>query len=311
MLDVRRLRILCEVARRGSFSGAADALSYTPSAVSQQIATLEREAGVILVERRARGVVLTEAGLVLVGHAEIVLAGLAAAEGALAELSALRTGHLRLASFATAGATIVPGAVDAFRARYPAVEVRVEQAASAEGVLRVRQGRLDLALCVDHGRAAGVEIVQLFRDPFRLALHRNHPLADVGKLGLAHLAGERWIDVPGDPTLARACARVGIEHHVAFESDDYTAIHELVGVGLGVALLPDLALFPANDNVVLRSLGADGPFRRIQAATRPAPLRSPPASAMLHILKDLEPRRRPPAPHPQPAQPVACAVPSR
>ncbi|MFL5978002.1 MAG: LysR family transcriptional regulator, partial [Gaiellaceae bacterium] len=112
MLDVRRLRVLREVARRGSRAAAADVLSDTPSAVSQQIAVLEREAGTALLERGARGVVLTEAGRVLVEHARVVIADLEAAERALDELAALRRGHLRLASFATAGATVLPRAVN-------------------------------------------------------------------------------------------------------------------------------------------------------------------------------------------------------
>lgn len=296
MLDVRRLQVLCEVARRGSLSSAAEALSYTPSAISQQIAALERETRVTLVERKARGVVLTEAGRVLVRHAELVFAELAAAEAALAELSDLRSGHLRLASFATAGATIVPRAVDEFQARFPRVDVRVEQATSAEGVTRLRQGRLDVVLTVDQAPAPDLEIAELFKDPFRVALHRGHPRAGDSEVRLEELAGERWIDVPttaeGGAVLARACERAGIEHRVTYESDDYTAIHELVGAGLGVALLPDLALFPANDDVVLLRLVPESPWRRIQAVTRPAPLRSPAASAMLDVLHDLEPRRR-------------------
>jgi DNA-binding transcriptional LysR family regulator len=312
VLDVRRLRVLREVARRGSLTGAAQALSYTPSAVSQQIAVLEREAGAVLIERRARGVVLTEAGALLVEHAEIVLDGLAAAEAALADLSALRRGRLRLASFATAGATIVPRAVDTFSARHPQVEVRVEQATSTDGIARLRQGRLDLVLTVDQRSSSDVDVTDLFDDPFRIALHRGHPLADAPVLRLIDLAGEKWIDIPhdtpGGTILAEACARAGIEHHVAYESDDYTAIHELVGAGLGVALLPDLALLPANADVVLRPLGADGPYRRIQAATRPGALRSPAADAMLAILQCLEPRRRTPA---LTTQSVADVAPSR
>lgn len=312
MLDVRRLRVLVEVARRGSLSGAAEALSYTPSAISQQIAALERETGVTLVERRARGVALTDAGRVLVDHAEHVFAALDAAEAALAEHTAMRSGQLRFASFATASATIVPRAVDAFRARYPNVDVRVEQATSAEGVSRLRAGRLDVVLTVDQEPGPGVEITELFKDPYRVALHRSHRLAVTPQLQLAELAGERWIDVPPEgaaaTVLARAYSHTGVKLRVAYESDDYTAIHELVGAGLGVALLPDLALFPANDDVVVRPLGPDGPFRRIQAATRPAALRSPAATALLDILRELEPRRRT---LPNGDQTVATAPPSR
>jgi DNA-binding transcriptional LysR family regulator len=164
-------------------------------------------------------------------------------------------------------------------------------------VARLRQGHLDVALTVDQDPTQGVEIVQLFEDPFRVALHRSHPLAAApGELQLTDLADERWVDVPrhveGGQVLAAACARAGVQPRVVYESDDYTAIHELVGAGLGAALLPDLALFPANDAVVLRSLGPQAPCRRIQAAVRPAPLCSPAAAALLAILQALEPRRR-------------------
>lgn len=296
MLDVRRLKVLCEVARCGSLSGAADALSYTASAISQQIAALEREAGVTLLERRSRGVVLTEAGVLLVSHAELVLAQLEAAEVALRDLSELRRGQLRLASFATAGATIVPRAVDEFQLRHPDVDVRVEQATTREGIERLRAGRLDLVLTVDLDPAPDLDIEELFVDPFRLALHRRHPRAGASELRLAELVDEKWINVPpnisGGDVLVRSFARLGRTVAVAYESDDYTAIHELVGAGLGVALLPDLALFPANEDVVLRPLGPDAPSRSIQAVTRRDGLRAPAATAMLDILRTIEPRRR-------------------
>jgi DNA-binding transcriptional LysR family regulator len=297
VLDVRRLRVLREVARRGSLAGAADVLSYTPSAVSQQIAVLEREAGTRLLERRARGVVLTEAGQTLVEHAEVILGRLEAAETALAALAELRRGHLRMSSFATAGASILPRAVDTFRARHPAVELTVGQASPMEAVERLRNGRLDLALTVDlePRPAEGVEVIHLFDDPVQLALHVDHPLAAKPDLRLGDLAEETWIDVPratsGGQVLVRACTEAGFAPRVTFESDDYTTIQELVGATAGVALLPELALLPPHPSVVLRSLGPHGPSRDIQAATRPAAFRSPAASAMLEILKEQRPAR--------------------
>jgi DNA-binding transcriptional LysR family regulator len=291
VLDVRRLLVLREVARCGSLSAAAEALTYTTSAVSQQIAALERQAGVALVERRPRGAVLTPAGVVLVEHATRVLDALADAEGALAELSAVRAGTLRIASFATAGATVVPRAVDTFRARHPHIDIRVEQSTSSDGIGRLRQGRLDVVLAVDQEPAPDLDVIDLFDDPFRIAMHRSHPLAGRARLSLADLRDERWIDVPRTTAGSDILARAGISHRVTYESDDYTAIHELVGAGLGVALLPDLALLPDNPNVVFHSLGAGAPVRRIQAVTRPAAVRSAAASAMVDILRALEPRR--------------------
>ncbi len=313
MLSLGRLRVLRAVARSGSLAAAADDLSYSPSAVSQQIAALEREAGTALVERRARGVILTEAGRTLVEHADVLLAQAEAAEAALADLADLRRGHLRIGSFATAAANVLPRAIDVFRARHPAVRLSVSQASPQESVAGLALGRLDLALTVDLEAAPseGVEILHLFDDPVRLALHREHPLAAAPEIDLAALAGETWIDVPratsGGKVLERACARAGFAPRIAYESDDYTVIQELVGVGVGLALLPDLALCPPHPSVVLRSLDPDGPRRHVQAATRARAFRSPAASAMLEILREQRPRRRADAA----AQAAATGPPSR
>src|ERR1700731_4106895 len=146
MLDVRRLKVLKEVADQGSFSAAADALSYTQSAVSQQIAALEAEAGIALLERHPRGVSLTAAGQTLVGHAEGILARLDAAEAALAAIAGLRGGRLRMASFPTAGAALMPLAIATFRERYPDVELTLSEAEPEQAVPRLLAGELDLAL---------------------------------------------------------------------------------------------------------------------------------------------------------------------
>src|SRR4051794_9451049 len=149
MLDVRRLRVLREVAARGSFSAAADALHFTQSAVSQQIAALEREAGMPLVERNARGVRLTEAGEALVRHTDVILARLADAEAELEAIAGLRGGRVRLASFPSAGATIAPRAIASFRERHPDVDVSLVMAEPQEGIEKLRAGEVDIALLID------------------------------------------------------------------------------------------------------------------------------------------------------------------
>jgi DNA-binding transcriptional LysR family regulator len=315
MLDVRRLRVLCEAARRGSLAAAADALSYTPSAVSQQIAALEREAGATLLERRARGVVPTEAGRVLVGHAEAVLAELDAAETALRELAQVRRGQLRIGSFATAAANVLPQAIDHFRLRHPAIRIRVDQASPAESIRRLSDGSLDLALVVDLEPPApeGVEVIALFDDPVRLAVHRGHPYASAVEIRLDELRDETWIDVPartsGGKVLSRACEAAGFVPRVGLESDDYTVIQELVGIGAGIALLPDLALCPPHAGVVLHALGPDGPRRHVQVATRAPAYRSAAAQAMLAVLREVRPRAR--SASAAAAQPATVAPPSR
>src|SRR3954452_25455889 len=146
MLDVRRMRVLREVAVQGSFSAAAEALSFTQSAVSQQIAALEREAGTVLVQRNARGVRLTEAGEALVRHADAVLARLAEAEAELEAIAGLRGGRLRMASFEPAGATLLPLAIADFRERHPAVELSMALGEPEDTEPQLKSGDLDLAL---------------------------------------------------------------------------------------------------------------------------------------------------------------------
>jgi DNA-binding transcriptional LysR family regulator len=299
VLDVRRLRIFREAARAGSLAGAAEALSYSASAVSQQIGVLEREVGMPLLERRARGVVLTEAGRVLLAHVDGILERLDAAEAALAGLADASGRRLRMASFPTAAATVLPPAVDAFRARHPDVTLQVGQATPEESLELLADGRLDVALTLDLAPAPsrGVEVLRLFDDPVQLALHRDHPLAGRAELRLAELAGETWIDVPqsrsaGGNLLTRASARAGFEPDIAYLSDDYAVIRELVGAAVGIALLPGLAQRPRSEAIVLRSLGPDAPSRVIQVAARAASSRSPAASAMVELLLEQTRERR-------------------
>src|SRR5919202_1734548 len=149
MLDVRRMRVLREVAAQRSFSAAAEKLGYTQSAVSQQIAALEREAGSTLIERNSRGIRLTDAGEALVRHADKILARLAEAEAELEAIAGLRGGRLRLATFPTAGATLVPHAVREFNHRHPAVELTLTEADPHESLPLLKAGELDLILVED------------------------------------------------------------------------------------------------------------------------------------------------------------------
>src|SRR5580700_2866644 len=157
MLNVVRLNVLKEVAYRSSFSAAAEALSYTQSAVSQQIAALEAEAGMALLERHARGVSLTAAGQMLVGHAEGILARLEAAETSLQAIAGLRGGRLRMASFPTAGATLMPLAIATFRSSYPDLELTLAEGEPEEIAPRLQAGEFDLALLFEFDEPASVE----------------------------------------------------------------------------------------------------------------------------------------------------------
>jgi DNA-binding transcriptional LysR family regulator len=274
MLDVKRLRVLREVAARGSFSAAAEALAYTQSAVSQQIAALEREAGTRLVDRSARGVRLTEAGRALVRHADVILARLADAEAELEAIAGLRGGRLRLASFASAGATIMPRAIALFRERHPQVELTLEPAEPDEAIVKLKGGEIDVALTIDAPFCAldddGVEQHHLLDDPMYLALPAAHPMAAKARIRLEDLREEAWIGgssrgCPDTMILLRACTKAGFEPRIAFHSDDYLAIQGFVAAGVGVSLIPDLALLAVRDDVAIRSMGA----RRPCAASTP------------------------------------------
>jgi DNA-binding transcriptional LysR family regulator len=292
MLSVGRLKILREVAYGGSISAAAHALSYTQSAVSQQIAALEAEAGTPLLERHPRGVTLTAAGQTLVGHAEGILARVDAAESALAAIAGLRAGKLRLASFPTAGATLVPGAIAAFRESYPDVEITLTEGEPEDIAPRVRRGELDLALLYEFDEPSALaqaRTLTLLEDPMYLALSREHPLAGKEGLRLADLAGESWVQTsnasPCARHVVRRCHAAGFEPRVSFHSDDYQTIQGLVAAGVGVALIPELALSATRDDIAIRALAPAPPVRRVIAALPARARLVPAAPVMLSVLQ--------------------------
>jgi DNA-binding transcriptional LysR family regulator len=293
MLNVARLKVLKEVAYRGSFSAAASALSYTQSAVSQQIAALEAEAGTALLERHPRGVSLTAAGQTLVGHAEGILARLDAAEASLSAIAGLRGGRLRVASFPTAGATLMPLAIAEFRASYPQVELTLAEGEPEAIVARLRAGELDLALLFEFAGeslpAQDIARTDLLEDPMYLALPRAHPLAARERLRLADLASEAWVQTSSSSPCARhvvrSCHAAGFEPNVAFESDDYQTVQGLVAAGVGVALIPELALSVVREDIAIRALFPAPPLRQVIAATPEGTRMVAAAPAMLGILE--------------------------
>ena len=311
MLDVRRMKVLREVAVRGSFSAAAEALSFTQSAVSQQIAALEREAGAVLVERSARGVRLTEAGEAVVRHADAILARLAEAEAELEAIAGLRGGRLRMASFESGAATLMPLAIAAFRERHPLVELSLAINESDDVVPRLRAGDLDLALLeAPHGREPtidGVELVHLLDDPMYLLLPKDHPLAARTKVKLGDLADDAWIQGQPSETCAcnrlalRACQAAGFEPRVAFESSDWAAVQGLVAAGVGVALIAELGTSTVRDDIVIRDLGGQVDSRRVYAAVPESGYRSPANAEMLTTLQEVARR------YSQRRQPLALA----
>jgi DNA-binding transcriptional LysR family regulator len=295
MLSLGRLRVLVEVVSSGSFSAAAEALSYTQSAVSQSIARLEAETGATLVVRDRRGVRPTAAGETLVAHAEAILAQVDAAEADLAAVLGVRAGRLRVASFPSAGATLMPLAVASFRRDHPEVELSLAEGEPEEIAPRLRAGEFDLALLfefpgVKERAAAGLRSVTLLEDPMQVALPVDHRLAGRRSLSLAQLRDEQWVQTSASSPCARhvvrLCLAAGFEPSVSFESDDYETVQGLVAAGVGVALIPQLASTHAHDGVVIRAL-APTPVRRVVAATVGGPGVAPAATAMIGILADV------------------------
>ncbi len=296
MLNATRLNVLREVVARGSFSAAADALSYSQSAVSQAIATLEGEVGTPLIERDRGGVRPTAAGAALVTHAEGILGRMEAAENELEAIAGGRAGRLRVASFPSAGASLVPLAIAAFRASHPGVEVTLAEGEPDEIAPRLRAGEFDLALLyefegVGERLGAGIRRFELLEDPMHLALPGEHRLARRKQVRLEDLREESWVQtsMPGPCArhVVRSCHAAGFEPKVAFESDDYQTVQGLVAAGVGVGLIPQLALSAVRPDIRIRALHPRSPVRRVFAATRRGAPVTPAVATMLDTLREV------------------------
>ena len=294
MLSTQRLRVFTEVLRRKSFSDAASALSYTQSAVSQAVATLEADVGATLIERDRRGLRPTTAGAVLAEHAEAILARLELAEDDIAAVMELRRGRLRMASFPTAGATLMPVAIASFRSAHPDVELNLAEGEPEEIVPRLKQGDIDLALLfafhgVGDALFSGLHVVDLLEDPMRVALPAGHPLASKRELRLEELAADAWVQTsaasPCARQVVRSCLASGFDPAVSFESDDYATVQGLVAAGVGVALIPELALSSVREDIAVRALRPETPVRRVFVATARGAATAPAALTMVEVLQ--------------------------
>jgi DNA-binding transcriptional LysR family regulator len=293
MLDSRRLRVLLEVARSGSLAAAADALGYTPSAVSQQIRALEREVGTVVLERRGRGVALTDPGRALAAHAQGVVDALDAAEAEVHAIAGLRSGILRLGWFSTAGAILVPRAIALFRDRHPDIALVLEEADPDESARRLFTGDLDLAVTyefrLDAPLPADLDLTPLLEDYLHIALPPGHRLAGRRRIAMRELADETWIQgVRRGSTLATlpaACREAGFEPQIAFQTDDPMAWQGLVAAGVGIAVIPQLTLPIARPDIVVCRLDAPSLVRRVSAAMPSGRYRPPAAGAMAEALE--------------------------
>lgn len=293
MIDVRRLTVLQAVAAHGSFNRAATALLLTPSAVSQQIAALERSLGTPVVVRSTRGVRLTEAGRVLVESAETIDAELRHARTQIARLGAARP-QLTLATFTTGGRHLLPPVLARFAADHPEVELRIVEREPEESLPMVREGAADLALAYHYDGLlpvlpddrSGLDWTPLMADPFSVVLPAGHPLAAREALELSELARERWVlgCLKTEALLHRHAAAAGFELQVAATTTDYFFARSLVAAGVGVSLVPHVGLTPDLPGTVAVPVAPPRPARHFGTALPRRRRPHPYADALARLL---------------------------
>ncbi len=296
MLDLRRLRMLRELRERGTVAAVADAFSYTPSAVSQQLAALEREAGVPLLERVGRGVRLTDAGRALADHTDGVLARLEHAEAELAEAAGGVRGRVRVAAFQTAARSLVAPVMRPLAERHPGLRVELEEAEAEDALAPLRAGDLDIAVAEEYEQAprprhAGIDRVDLGTDRILLVLAADHPLAAANRpIRLSRMAGETWLSTRPDTRfgdlLLTACRTAGFEPDIRHRANDVALLIELVADGHGVALLPSLGRPETHPGVAVRPVAGTRTDRRIFAAMRRGSAGRPAFAATLAALQN-------------------------
>lgn len=291
-LNTTRLRILREIAARGSITAAAEALWLTPSAVSQQVSALEREVGVELLERTARSVRLTNAGTRLVSHAEKILADCEAAMADLESIGGQITGTVRVSAFSTAAQAFLLSALQTLAKRLPSLEILSTDLEPHEAMPALKAGQLDVVISHEYNLLPpyadpGIDRTDLLTERMLLALPAAHPLADKSAR-LADFASEHWI-VGREATFCRdavirAAHLAGFEPIIELQSNDFRVIAHAVRAGLGVALIPRIADLRGIDRLSLRALEEPRLERTIFLAVRAGSADSPGIRAVLDAL---------------------------
>jgi len=291
MLDVRRMQILRAVVTSGSVSAAAAHLGYTPSAISQQMTTLEKEAGITLLERHGRGIRPTAAGALLTGYAATIGTTIAEAEAALADLRAGRTGRLAIRYFPSVGSTLVAPALTRLRDGYPGLQIDLRMSENDDPLPEVERGGTDLALVLRASGTTrpGIRLIHLLDDPYQAVLPAAHPLAARRVIDLADLAAEHWVgSEPPGPCLdlmLNACAAAGFSPNFVATSEDYATALGFVAAAVGVCLIPQLGLGPRRPGTVVRRVRHPEPVRTIHAAVRDSGPVEAPLAALIEALR--------------------------
>jgi DNA-binding transcriptional LysR family regulator len=298
MLELRRLRLLRELAERGTIAAVADALQFTPSAVSQQLALLEREVGVPLLERAGRGVRLTDPALVLVEHADALLERAALAEADLAAAAGTVTGRARIAGFQSVSLRLALPAMEALARDAPRLRCELIEAEPEQGLPALALGDVDLVIGDEWQHQPwrlppGLERHELLRDPVNLVLPVRHPAArrHEDAVPLDELAGEAWTTghagMGWEEMTQRTCREHGgFEPDIRHRTNDATVSLALVAAGLAVTMLPDLVVPGRHPGVALRGIAGDPLSRGIFAVTRTSDAARPSTQALLAAVRN-------------------------
>ncbi|MEU3497214.1 MULTISPECIES: LysR family transcriptional regulator [Kitasatospora] len=293
MMDLGRLRALHAVAVHGSVGGAATALGFTPSAISQQIAKLERETRTVLLERQGRGIQLTDAARQLADTAQRVLALVEQAEVTLEEQRGRPAGRLLVAAFPTAARGLLPAVLAELHATCPELDVRLLESDPYPAAELVARGEVDLAVVQDWATVPlpvqdGLDRLDLGTDPVDLLLPAGHPLAALDAVPVTALRGQRWISVPPGNIchdwLLRTMRETGEEPDVAHRVGEFQTQLALIAAGLGLGLIPRLGRGPLPPGIAARPVTPE-PVRRVHALWRTQTSRRPAVTATLTALR--------------------------
>jgi DNA-binding transcriptional LysR family regulator len=292
-MDLARLRTLRELSVRQTMASVADALFISPSAVSQQIAQLEQEAGVQLIERRGRGVRLTSAGKALVGHAERIIAIIEEAKTDLAEVRNIIGGEIRVAAFPSIATSVVPGVMHRLEERHPNLQILLEEMEPADGIAALRGWQVDVALIDDLTDSPDVaelnlETVPLLTDELYAMLPNSHALATKREIRLADLKDERWaLDLAPNTYsqfLIRSCQTLGFTPVVNGRCNSFDVIIAMVEAGCSISVMPGLRLRHVQGRFATAPIAPDIQ-RRISIAFRHGELRNPSIAALVFELQ--------------------------
>lgn len=290
--NVDRLLLLLLVYRTGSLSGVADELSLSTSAVSQQISKLEREVGLPLVVRHSKGMRLTDAGVKLSSYAMTIDNALAAAKNDMNAFSHLDRGEVRIATFPTFAASVMPKVLQHFHELHPDIDVTVKSYRLDRIQEALERREVDLATLWDYPWAPIdnelLGYTTLLKEPTMLLLPASHPLARRRIVQLKEVADNPWITRSSHPVasvLGRICTEAGFSPRIVFEANDYQELLGMVSAGLGVAIAPSLAVRSRGSDVKVASIRGNPAPRRIVLSQLPERVPSPAVLALVRSFK--------------------------